>query len=279
MKIAVLSGKGGTGKTLVAVNLAAASKSSVYVDCDVEEPNGHLFFKPDKIVREEISVKIPVIDHALCTGCRACVTFCKFNALAFINQKVKVFDAVCHSCGGCNLFCPEHAIHESDKIIGMVEAGMSKTVKVITGVLNTGEETGVPIIKKLISQIDEGSKTTVIDCPPGSSCMVMESIKEADYCVLVAEPTTFGVHNLKMVYDLVKLFKKPYGCVLNKCIDEPNPSEAFCTENNISIIGRIEFDKQLGIVNSNGKIVSRVDEKYREMFEALLRRIEQEGVS
>ncbi|MBF4693417.1 ATP-binding protein [Fusibacter ferrireducens] len=276
MKIAVLSGKGGTGKTLVSVNLASAFEEAIYIDCDVEEPNGHLFFKPDDVVEKEILVKTPVVDHDKCSGCRTCVEFCKFNALAFINQKVKVFDSICHSCGGCSLICPEHAIKEKDKAIGVIESGQSQNVKVITGRLNTGEETGVPIIKELLHLNREEVLNTVIDCPPGSSCMVMESIKDADYCVLIAEPTLFGRHNLNMVYDLVKLFDKPFGCVLNKCIQGENPSESFCVDENIPIIGRIPFDKNLGAINSNGTIITRVSMAYDALFKAILNRIEEE---
>jgi len=278
MKIAVLSGKGGTGKTLVSVNLASVANHSIYVDCDVEEPNGALFFKPIDIKEELVSVKIPVVDFETCTGCRKCVEFCKFNALAFINQKVKVFETICHSCGGCALVCPEKAIHETEKVIGKIEQGYSEDVKVITGILNTGEETGVPIIKKLLGRIATENTLTVIDCPPGSSCMVMESIKDADYCVLVAEPTVFGAHNLEMVYELVNLFEKPFGCVLNKCLDESNPSEVFCDKNNIPIIGRIPFDHHLGSLNSNGEIVTRLDDHYKSLFNALLNRIKKRCV-
>ncbi len=276
MKIAVLSGKGGTGKTLVSVNLASVSKNGTYIDCDVEEPNGHLFFKPEEVKRNEISVKIPVVNQDKCNGCRKCVDFCKFNALAFINNKVKVFETVCHSCGGCNLLCPEMAIDEKDKVIGAIETGSSEGISIITGILNTGEETGVPIIKEILKMQDVYSPVTIIDCPPGSSCMVMESIKDADYCVLVAEPTLFGSHNLSMVYELVKLFEKPFGCVLNKCIDGENPSEEFCTVHGIPVIESIPFDINLGTINSNGYIITRQDQKYFELFSNLLSRIKEE---
>ena len=276
MKIAVLSGKGGTGKTLVSVNLASTFETSIYIDCDVEEPNGHLFFKPEEVVAKEVLVKSPIVNHDKCVGCRTCVEFCKFNALAFINQKVKVFDSICHACGGCSLLCPEHAIEEKDKVIGVIESGQSKNVKVITGRLNTGEETGVPIIKELLNLNKQNAVSTVIDCPPGSSCMVMESIKDADYCVLVAEPTLFGRHNLSMVYDLVTLFNKPFGCILNKCIEGENPSEAFCADKNIPIVGRIPFDKNLGAINSNGTIVTRVSDEYSDLFKTILNKIEEE---
>ncbi|NMA93146.1 MAG: 4Fe-4S binding protein [Clostridiales bacterium] len=275
MKIAVLSGKGGTGKTLVAVNFAAVSKGSVYMDCDVEEPNGHLFFKPVEILEEEISVKIPQADSELCDGCRRCVDFCNFNALAYIKDKLIVFDDVCHSCGGCVLVCPNGALTERDKVIGKVKKGGSGDVTVWTGILNTGEATGVPIINRLLAAEELRSGTPVfIDCPPGSACIVMESIKDADYCVLVAEPTLFGVHNLNMVYELVNLFGKPFGVILNKCLEgEENPAEKFCLEKDIKILGRIPFDSELGLLNSNGHIAAIEDEKYGKMFSSLLEEV------
>ena len=277
MRIAVLSGKGGTGKTLVSVNLAAIAKTSTYIDCDVEEPNGHLFFKPESVQEEEISVKIPKVNDEICNGCRKCVDFCKFNALAYIKDKLIVFDDVCHSCGGCILVCPEKVLTEKEKVIGKVRKGVSSQVTVWTGILNTGEATGIPIIKKLlVKESSEANKQIFIDCPPGSACIVMESIKDADYCVLVAEPTVFGVHNLNMVYELVKLFNKSFGVVLNKCLEDENPAEKFCLEKNIKILGRIPFDNELGTLNSNAEIAVNKNEKYRELFSSLLKAVAKE---
>ncbi|KUO73579.1 MAG: ATPase [Desulfosporosinus sp. BRH_c37] len=275
MKIAVLSGKGGTGKTLLSVNLAASATESVYIDCDVEEPNGHLFFKPVDIQSEGISIKVPFVDESLCNGCRKCIDFCKFNALAYIINKLKVFNEVCHSCGGCVLFCPEKALSEREIIIGEVQSGVSENVTVLTGILQTGEKSGVPIIKRILQDTHQ-DKLTFIDCPPGSACIVMDSIKDADYCIMVAEPTLFGVHNLNMVYELVKLFNKPHGVVLNKCIDGENPSEKFCLEKNIKIIGKIPFDHELGTLNSKALILVRENNKYRDMFSTLLQIVTKE---
>ena len=278
MRIAVLSGKGGTGKTLVSVNLAAAAKISTYIDCDVEEPNGYLFFKPEDVQEEKISVKIPKVNHELCNGCRKCVDFCKFNALAYIKNKLIVFDEVCHFCGGCIMLCPEKALTEKEKIVGKVQKGTSDQVRIYTGILNTGEASGIPIIKKLLAEKNlEANKPTLIDCPPGSACIVMESIKDADYCILVAEPTLFGVHNLNMVYDLVKLFNRPFGVVLNKCLEEENPAEKFCLEKNIKILSRIPFDNELGRLNSNAEIAVNNNEKYRILFSALLNTVTKEA--
>ena len=277
MKIAVLSGKGGTGKTLVSVNLAAAADKAVYIDCDVEEPNGHLFFKPSGITSEKISVKIPAVDESLCNGCRICVDFCKFNALTYINNQWKVFETICHSCGGCTLFCPVKALSEKDKIIGEIQSGLSENVSVITGILNTGEASGIPIIKKLLDAPSGGKEITFIDCPPGSACIVMESIKDADYCILVGEPTLFGVHNFNMVYELVTLFDKPHGAILNKCLEGENPAERFCIDKNIKILGRIPFDNEIGTLNSNARILVREHPKYRELFSSLLQIVTKEA--
>ena len=289
MNIAVLSGKGGTGKTLLSVNMAAASESATYIDCDVEEPNGYLFFKPEEIVEENVSVKIPKVDKELCSGCRKCVDFCKFNALAFIKKAPIVFGDICHSCGGCSILCPENAITEKDKVIGKIEKGKSQGIDVYTGILNTGEVSGVPIIEKLLEEnrksssngevsnnIEGNEKLSIIDCPPGSACIVMESIKDADFCVLVAEPTAFGAHNLEMVYELVNLFGKPFGVVLNKCLDGENPSEEFCKEKGIKILGRVPFEKELGELNSNAKIAARESERYNKLFKNILETVKGE---
>jgi MinD superfamily P-loop ATPase len=277
LRIAVLSGKGGTGKTLVSVNLASVAGKSVYIDCDVEEPNGHLFFKPENVCEEDITVKIPVVNESLCSGCRKCVDFCKFNALAFIKNKPYVFEEVCHSCSGCMLLCPEKAISEKEKQIGKIQKGVSCNVTVNTGILNTGEASGIPIIKKLLEECQSYEGFPIfIDCPPGSACIVMESIKDADYCVLVAEPTIFGVHNLNMVYDLVRLFDKPHGVVMNKCLDAENPAEKFCIEKEIPILGRIPFDNELGTLNSDAKIAAKENEKFRVLFASLFETVMKE---
>ncbi len=278
MRIAVLSGKGGTGKTLVSVNLVCAAEKAVYVDCDVEEPNGHLFLKPEIAERQSVAVTVPEIDMSKCTGCRKCVDFCKYNALALLKDKLMIFYEVCHSCGGCILFCPVKALSKKEREIGTIEVGLSGSVTVLTGCLNTGEVSGVPIIKGLMGKLPK-QDTILIDCPPGSACIVMESIREADYCVLVAEPTLFGSHNLAMVYDLVKLFNKPFGVVLNKCLPGENPSEKFCSENKITVLAKIPYDKKLGTLNSKGLVAVRESDQYQALFKKLLRDISKEAAS
>lgn len=276
MKIAVLSGKGGTGKTLVTVNLAAVSPQSVYVDCDVEEPNGYLFFKPQNLRAKTVTVQIPSVDEQKCNGCRVCVDFCQYNALAYVAGKLMIFTEICHSCGGCTLLCKQRAITEVPKPVGEVEIGDSADTKVITGIMKTGEVSGIPIIKELLNEISNEQRNVFIDCPPGSACSVMESIKLADYCVLVAEPTLFGVHNLEMVHELVEIFDKPCGVVLNKCPETDNPAEKYCLQNNLPILGKIAFDTELGKLNSDGVIVARENERYKQFFAELAARLERE---
>ncbi|MDX9917388.1 MAG: ATP-binding protein [Gudongella sp.] len=270
MKIAVLSGKGGTGKTFVASNIAAISGKSLYLDCDVEEPNGHLFLKGPVLEETMVNLPIPKVDHNLCDGCRKCVDFCAFNALALISGQIKVFDTICHSCGGCKIVCPQNAITEVDRSIGKIERRRYKEVDVLTGNLTPGEESGTKIIDMLISSIPEGEEIVIIDSPPGSACTVMDSVKDADYCILVAEPTTFGAHNLKMVHELVQIFDKPYGVVLNKSDGEDNPSKLYCDENSIPILLDIPWRKDISNFIADGELAVEKDTEINKMFTELL---------
>lgn len=276
MKIAVLSGKGGTGKTLVAVNLAVLSPGSIYLDCDVEEPNGHLFLKPQQIINEEVAIFVPEVDKDLCDGCGICVSFCKYNALAY-TSKLLVFEALCHACGGCMLVCPKQALSKKRKVIGNIQTGTNHGVIAMSGFLNPGQASGTPIIHQLLSKV-KPENVVFIDCPPGAACVVMDSIKDADYCILMAEPTIFGAANLKMVHELVTVFKKPHGVILNKTTAGENPSLDYCQEKSIEILGRIPFDKTIGKLNSEGKIIALEEKKYAQLLQAILRRVMQEAV-
>lgn len=269
MRIACLSGKGGAGKTLVAVNLAAVG-ADTYIDCDVEEPNGRLFFKPEQVTAETVSALLPEFGADRCTGCRKCVQFCRFHALMYIREKPMVFPEVCHGCGGCKLVCPEGAVAETPKPIGVLETGSHKNVKVVTGILNPGEASGVPVIRQALKKA-EG--TTVIDCPPGSACPVMESVADAGYCLLVAEPTAFGFHNFQMVYELSTLLGKPCGVVINKQEEPYAPLERFCKENNLPVLARIPYDPKIAALSAEGQILSEKDAAFRRVFQELLDRI------
>jgi len=278
MKIAILSGKGGTGKTLVAVNLAAVAGRCTYLDCDVEEPNGHLFLNPENLTSAKVSVLNPRIDPDKCLGCRVCVQFCRFGALAFVNGKPLLTQSVCHACGGCAYLCPAKAISETPREIGAIERGTHGAIDVRTGILNPGEVSGVPIIRELLSYKDEETATVFIDCPPGTACTAMECVRQADLCMLVAEPTLYGAHNLQMADELCEVFQKPRVAVLNKCLEGmENPSEAYCVKQAIPIVARIPFDEALGRLNSFGLIATNQLPWVKSLFADLLDRLGKEA--
>lgn len=267
MKIACLSGKGGAGKTFVAVNLAYAAGEATYIDCDVEEPNGRLFWKPKQVSSQTVSKLLPEFDAEKCTGCKACVQFCRFHALMYIREKPMVFSEVCHSCGGCQLVCPTGAISEKPKPIGILETGRSGQVQVISGILNPGEASGVPLIRRALQ---EATGLTVLDCPPGSACSVMETVQAADVCLLVAEPTAFGFHNFQMVHELCTLLKKPCAVVINKQSSPYQPLEDYCQTHSLPILARIPYDRELAERTAQGIIVSAVRQDVWHLFRDVL---------
>lgn len=273
MKVAVLSGKGGTGKTFVSVNLAKAVPNSVYMDCDVEEPNGNLFFKAETGVTMEAVRLLPSFDAAKCTACKRCVEFCEFHALFYIKEKPKVFSEVCHSCGGCGIVCPEGAVTEIEKRIGVVTEGTVGDTVVITGILDVGEASGIPVIQKTIEQGKYKGDFQVIDCPPGSACSVMECVTAADYCILVTEPTVFGLHNLKMVYELTKMLQKPCGIVINKAEIKYKPLQTFIEDNGIPCLLELPFSKEIAKQLTNGELISEKNEKVKHLFLELYQKI------
>ncbi len=270
MKVACLSGKGGAGKTLVAVNLITTAEKGTYIDCDVEEPNGRLFLKPENVHTETVDMLLPEFDANKCNGCKKCVEFCRFHALIYIKDKPMVFSEVCHSCGGCALVCSENAITECSKPIGSLEVGNSGNIKVVTGILNPGEASGVPVISKALKQSDD---FTVIDCPPGSACSVMESVKDTDFCLLVVEPTSFGFHNFQMVYELVTLLGKKCGVVINKSDAPYIPMEEFCKEKKLPIFARIPYDSHIAALSADGLIATKNDKRFKSIFDELLHKI------
>lgn len=264
MKIAFLSGKGGAGKTFVAVNLAYYAQTlhnfAEYFDCDVEEPNGHLFFDSPVQTEQTVYTAIPVFNREKCAHCRRCVDFCKFNALVYIKNAPMLLPELCHACGGCTMVCPSGAIKEEQRPIGKIETRQYENIACHTGILNTGEASGIKIIRDLLQH--SSSEFSVIDCPPGSACSVMESIMPADLCVLVAEPTNFGLHNLNMVYELTKILHKKTAVIINKDQKEPfEPLNTFCQKNNLPVLASIPFNKELARTVSEGTIAFGVDSK------------------
>ena len=268
MKIAVLSGKGGAGKTFVSTNLCSALNRGAYVDCDVEEPNGQLFLRPESISKVTVSQMVPSFDPDKCIGCRECVRHCHFNALIYIKKKPMVFTEVCHSCGLCTMVCPQNAITEQPRPLGHLEIGNSGGLRVITGILNPGEASGIAVIQKA-QEAAEGQDPVIYDCPPGSACAVQESIQNADFCILVAEPTAFGFHNFLMVEELVRLHHKPCGVIIDKQTKDYAPLENFCKDHSLPILMRIPFRKDLASWISSGKLAVRQDPLLKESFQRL----------
>jgi len=268
LNIAVLSGKGGTGKTTVSTNLALALKAN-YIDCDVEEPNGFLFLKPDIKETKGVLVEYPFIDDSKCTSCGDCAEVCQFNALAKVKDDIMLFQKLCHSCGACEIICKSGAISYRKRETGKIEKGLSGEINCSRGVLNVSEPMAVPIIKELLQELSKDNN--IIDCPPGTSCNVVNALKYANGAILVTEPTEFGLHDMHMALEVVKMFNIPLGVVINKDDDEDNLIKKYCRERNINIIGVIPYSKDIAIDYSKGNILYN-NLKHRYIFDELCAR-------
>ena len=254
MIIAVASGKGGTGKTLVATSLALSlvSKKSVqFVDCDVEEPNAHIFLNPSFSYKEVVSIPVPNLDEAKCTYCGKCAEVCAYNAIAVFTKRVLVFPELCHGCGACSYLCPEDALSEINKAIGIAEIGQSKGIDFIHGKLTVGESMATPVIREVKKHIDR-KKLTIIDVAPGTSCPVVEAVKGSDFCLLVTEPTPFGLSDLALAIDMVKKLNIPCGVVVNRDGTGESNIEEHCLEEDIPILLRIPLDIEIARLYSRG---------------------------
>ena len=252
MIISIASGKGGTGKTTVAASLASVIPASVYIDCDVEEPNGHLLLKPNFLTEEHANKLLPQIDFEKCTFCNKCVEVCEFNALINLKFEIVLLEEMCHSCGACKYFCPENAITEASKEMGVVRTGVSMDDILLTdAVLNIGEVSAVPLIKKLKASIKE-NKINIIDSPPGTSCSMVESVSDSDFCILVTESTPFGLNDLKLAIDVLKAIDIQFGVVINKYDASFTEMETYLSEQGLEILLKIPFDRKIAEAYSEG---------------------------
>jgi MinD superfamily P-loop ATPase len=261
MKIAVLSGKGGTGKTTVSASLALSVGNCQYVDCDVEEPNGALFIEPEIKDVIPVSVTVPEVDTAKCSGCGACGQACRFNAIAVVKGSVLVFPEVCHHCGACVIACPEKAIREAAREVGVIEADGKGLF--LQGRLNIGEPAAVPVIRMLKRYLRDDIPV-ILDCAPGASCTVMQTIAGCDYCILVTEPTPFGLHDLKIAVGLIRYTGIPFGVLVNKTMEEDKSVQLYCEREGIPVLMEIPYSRSLAEGYSNGILPVRTDEKLKE---------------
>jgi MinD superfamily P-loop ATPase len=254
MILAVASGKGGTGKTLVATSLALSlmGKYSVQLlDCDVEEPNDHIFLKPVFTAREVASIPIPEVDETKCTHCGKCAEVCAYNAIAVIKQKVLVFPELCHGCGACSYLCPEKAISEKANEIGIIERGHADGLDFVHGKLAIGKAMAPPIIRR-VKELIEKDRVAIIDTSPGTSCPVIEAIKGSDFCLLVTEPTPFGLNDLVLAVEAVRKIGVACGVVLNRTGVGDSRTEEYCRKENIPIMLTIPLDTQIAYLYSRG---------------------------
>ncbi len=259
MKLAIASGKGGTGKTTVAVNLAVTltrhGQTVAYVDCDVEAPNGHLFLQPTLTGESVVGRLAPRVNQEKCSLCGACARICRFNAIVCLPDQVLVYDELCHSCGGCALVCPEQAITEEVHPLGVVKTGAAGAVQFVSGTLNVGE-TASPLVIRAAKQAAPAADWTILDAPPGTACLMIETVRDCDYVLLVTEPTPFGLHDLRLALDVARELKLPCGVVINRAQTGADETREFCGQKRVPILAEIPDSIAIARAYSQGQLVA-----------------------
>jgi len=280
MNIAIASGKGGTGKTTIAINLALSLRSAhpLLLDCDVEEPNVHLFLKPAIEWREEVGLLIPEVDLEKCTYCGRCAEVCQYHAIAVLGEHVLVFPELCHGCGSCALNCPTGAISEVPKTMGVIEGGQAELIPFAHGIMNVGEAMATPIIRQLkrrtLGDAGADDRVVILDAPPGSSCPVVETMRGADFVLMVTEPTPFGLHDLRLAVDVARELDLPVGVVVNRDGIGDTGVDEYCATEGIPILMRIPLDRRIAEAYSEGVPLVEVLPEYRERFRQLYEEIQ-----
>lgn len=274
MIISIASGKGGTGKTTVATNLAFSLGEHVQIlDCDVEEPNAHLFIKPAIEVRETVTTPVPRVDETKCSLCGKCSEICQFKAIIVIGETVLPFPELCHGCGGCMAVCPEKAITEAARDLGIVEKGRRNGLAFVHGRLRVGEAMSPPLIRKVRS-FNDPDKLTIIDAPPGTSCPVITAMSGADFVILVTEPTPFGLHDLQLAVGAVRILAIPFGLVINRADLGDDRVAEYARKEDIPILLEIPFDRSIAEAYSRGDMLVEIMPLWKGRFRELYRKIE-----
>lgn len=284
MIISVASGKGGTGKTTVAINLAlsiSGEEGVSFFDCDVEEPNAHIFLKPAIEEVQDVEILVPQVDDDKCTYCGECARICQYHSILVLKDKVLVFPDLCHGCGGCTLLCPPKAISEKGRAVGKVQRGSSGRMKFTNGILSIGEVLSPAVIKEVKKHIEK-DKVNIIDSPPGTSCPFVESVKGSGFCLLVTEPTLFGLNDLKIALQFIRELKIPFGVVINKSsYKQDEEMEQFCKDSGVEILMKIPWQREIAKSYSVGVPLVEADtewkKKFRELFETIKLKVSQAG--